>query len=133
MRNTTNTPGATPRPYSTTPVFSRIPPSERGTKVVANSEGLTAGPCMPGTSGTKPTALANDVISTIVFVPSTNDASIFGFMFCSAAAAATDSGVAVRSSGLFFPLPAQITSKPREAAKSYSSIVAPGSSPEVSV
>ena len=39
------------------------------------------GPCMPGTSGTRPVALAMAHISTIVFDPSTNSTSMRGFMF----------------------------------------------------
>jgi hypothetical protein len=49
---------------------------------------------MPGVSGKKPVAFATAAISTIVLVPSTKEASIFGFIrFCSASSA-TDSGVA---------------------------------------
>jgi hypothetical protein len=62
--------------------------------------------------------LATVAISTIVFVPSTKAASIFGFMCLRAASSATDSGVAVGSSGLFLPFPTATTSKPIERAKS---------------
>ena len=133
MVNTTKTPGAIPRPYSTTPVDSRIPPSAFGRYTSAMVFGVTSGPCMPGTSGTKPMALASEVISTMVFVPSTNEASILGFMPSAAARSATVSGLPVRSSGLFLPFPAHTTSNPRLVAKSYSSMVVPGSSPAVSV
>ena len=40
-----------------------------------------AGPCMPGTSGTRPVALAMQAISTMVLDPSTNSTSMRGFMF----------------------------------------------------
>lgn len=63
-------------------------------------------------------AFATVAISTIVLVPSTKAASILGFIFLRAASSATDSGVAVRSSGLFLPFPARTTSKPIERAKS---------------
>jgi len=46
----------------------------------ASSSRAAAGPCMPGTSGTRPVAFATATISTIVFEPSTNSVSMRAFM-----------------------------------------------------
>ena len=52
-----------------------------------------------------------------------------GFSPFRSARSARLAGVASLSSGLFLPLPAATTSNPSECAKSYSSMIAPGSSP----
>ena len=78
----TKTPGATlPTEYSTQPRRLRMPPSSLGTNTLLRSGTSTFAPCAPGTSGTRPVALAIAANSTIVLVPSWNAASILGFMF----------------------------------------------------
>ena len=67
--------------------------------------------------------------SIMVLVPSTKLASILGFMCLAAASSATESGVSWGRRGLFLPLPAQTTSKPRSVTKSNSSLTSTGSSP----
>ena len=71
---------------------------------------------MPRLLTPRPVVLASDAISIMAFEPSTKLVSIFGFICLPAARSVSDSGVAYGSSGLFLPLPAQITSKFRSRA-----------------
>ena len=80
-------------------------------------------------SGTRPVALARAAISIIVLLPSTNSVSILGFISLDKAIFLRLSGVASLSKGLFFPLPAATTLNAKLVAKSYNSLIAPGSSP----
>ena len=130
-----NTPGATPLPRvkSTTPERERMPPSSFVQSTCASTSRSAWGPCMPGTSGTRPVALASAVISTMVLEPSTNSTSMRGFMLRAFASAANSSGTASGLKALFFALPAQTISKPRDWAKPISSTVAAGSSPAAPV
>ena len=51
-----------------------------GNSTEASSSRVAAGPCMPGTSGTRPVQLAIATISTMVLEPSTNSTSMRAFM-----------------------------------------------------
>jgi hypothetical protein len=93
-----------------------MPPSARGRNTEASSGTVVRGPYMPRVLTSSPVALASAAISIIALEPSTKLDSIFGFIRLPAASAATLSGVAVGSIGLFLPLPAQTTSKDRSRA-----------------
>ena len=88
---------------------------------------------MPRRMGRQPVAFAAHVISNIVLVPSTYDATVNGSLSDFRADSATVSGVAAVFIGLFLPLPITIGSKPSVVTKSYSSARQPGSSPEDTV
>jgi hypothetical protein len=55
--------------------------------------------------------LASATISVMVFEPSVNEQSIFGFIFFLIAVSRTESGLLSGSNGLFLPLPAATISK----------------------
>ena len=129
----TNTPGAIPRTYSTTPCLFKIPSSSFKRYISFKPLTSQAIPCPPITSGTSPVAFDIAVISTIVFVPSLKAHNILGDILRRVASSNTVSGLQARSIRLFFPLPITSTFNPIAVAKSYNSITAPGSSPLVPV
>ena len=77
--------------------------------------------------------MASAAISIIALEPSTKLASIFGFIFLRLASSVSIFGVSCGRIGLFFPLPAQTTSKARSRANSTSLSASAGSSPRHSV
>ena len=84
---------------------------------------------MPRLDSSKPVVFANATISVMVFEPSVNEQSIFGFIFLAIARSRTVSGLLKGSKGLFLPFPAQTISKFKSRAKSTKTLASTGSSP----
>ena len=133
LDTTTNTPGAIPSTKSTTPYLLSIPPSSFRLNTFGTSFTSPFIPCAPLTSGIYPVEFDITANSTIVLLPSLNEASICALTPLLSASSATVSGLQSLSILLFFPFPITLTSNPAAFAKSYNSFVAAGSSPAAPV